>query len=98
MFYREKLKGIRKIKKITQTELGVALGKSQEIVGYWEQGRRKPCDSDIRMMATYLNIPVQEISDLSEFKKNKHTGDIDLLDLKLTELDNLLDEYGEKTF
>ena len=95
MLYKQKLKLIRKSKKVTQEELGRVLGKTGDIIGYWEQGKRNPGESDIRMMSTYLNIPVQEISDLSEFQKLKKSKSSDFMDMKLKELDSLLEEYGD---
>ena len=66
MLYSDKLKKIRKTKKITQGQLSKQLGKSKIIIHLWEAGKRNPGDSDIRMIAQILGISVSKISDLKD--------------------------------
>jgi transcriptional regulator with XRE-family HTH domain len=67
MIYREKLKQLRTSKRITRKELASQLGKSEQIIYYWETGKRNPCVSDIKITAGILNVPVSEISDIKDF-------------------------------
>lgn len=60
----EKLKAIRKRKKITAEELAKTIGITRVTFGAWETGRRTPSEHKIRMLAKTLNVPVNEISDL----------------------------------
>lgn len=60
----KKLKAIRKSKKITAEELAKMMGISRMTIGAWENARRVPSESKIRILAKILHIPVSEISDL----------------------------------
>lgn len=60
----EKLKTIRKRKKITAEELAMKMGMSRMTLGAWENARRIPSEAKIRMLAKILDISVSEISDL----------------------------------
>ena len=66
MLYRNKLKKIRREKKITQKQLEKLLGKGINVCSSWESGLRNPSISDIRMIAQILQISVKEISDVEE--------------------------------
>ena len=61
----EKLKMVRKRKKITAEELAKMMGISRVTVGAWENAGRIPSEAKIRMLAKVLDIPVNEISDLT---------------------------------
>ena len=74
-FYREKFKVIRKSKKIKVTELSEKLGINRNTLWLWESGKTKPSEKMIRLASKYLNISVNEISDLSpEIKVSKLTN------------------------
>ncbi|MFA7231327.1 MAG: PAS domain S-box protein [Victivallaceae bacterium] len=60
----EKLKSVRKRKKITAEELAKKMGMSRITLGAWENAKRVPSEAKIRMLAKVLNISVNEISDL----------------------------------
>lgn len=64
----EKLKSVRKRKKITAEELAKMMGISRVTVGAWENAGRIPSEAKIRMLAKVLEIPVNEISDLDPDK------------------------------
>ena len=64
----EKLKMVRKRKKITAEELAKMMGISRVTVGAWENAGRIPSEAKIRMLAKVLEIPVNEISDLDPDK------------------------------
>ena len=95
MFYPEKLRKIRKAKKVTQGDIAKALGKSKVIVSFWEQGRRNPGNSDIYMIAKYLDINVQEISDLQNMRTVSKSSASEVIDMNIRELDNLIGDYGK---
>ena len=74
MLYYQALRKIRKEKKVTFNDLAKCLNRARENISAWERGLRQPCDSDIRIIAQYLNIDVKEISDLSPISsKFAHT-------------------------
>lgn len=60
----EKLKAVRKRKKITAQELAQKTGISRVTLGAWENSKRIPSEAKIRMLAKVLDISVDEISDL----------------------------------
>jgi PAS domain S-box-containing protein len=62
--YIDKLRAIRKRKKITAEELAEKVGISRVTLGAWENAKRTPSEAKIRMLATVLDVPVNEISDL----------------------------------
>lgn len=87
MFYGQALKKIRKEKKITSLELAKYLNKTRETVSSWERGIYQPCNSDIRVMAQFFNVPVHAISDLLEVKiENNRTEEQDYSDLDIKNL------------
>ncbi len=61
----EKLRAVRKRKKVTAAELAKMMGISRVTVGAWENAGRIPSEAKIRMLAKVLDIPVNEISDLT---------------------------------
>jgi PAS domain S-box-containing protein len=74
-FHTEKLKAVRKRKKVTAEELAGKLGISRVTLGAWENGKRVPSEAKIRMLAKVLEIPVDEISDLTP---DKAVSDVNL--------------------
>ena len=64
----EKLKTVRKRKKITAEELAKKMWISRITVGAWENAKRVPSEAKIRMLAKVLDIHVSEISDLAPDK------------------------------
>ncbi|MFA6478922.1 MAG: PAS domain S-box protein [Victivallaceae bacterium] len=68
VLYIEKLKTIRKQKKISSDELAQKAGISRVTLSAWENAKRIPSEAKIRMLANVLDIPVNEISDLDPDK------------------------------
>ena len=87
----EKLKRVRKRKKITAEELAKMMGISRVTVGAWENAGRIPSEAKIRMLAKVLEIPVNEISDLDP--------DITISEIKLAPLASSISAVlaGDKT-
>ncbi len=69
MFYYQKLKEIRKSKKLSQKQLGELIGKTSKTVYRWEIGVNEPSEYCIRLIADVLNISVSVISDLKDEQK-----------------------------
>ena len=63
-FSREKFKQIRKSKKLSMQELADKAKISRISISIWERGVREPNEKYIRLLASILDIPVNEISDL----------------------------------
>lgn len=63
-FHIDKLRSIRKSKKITSEELAQKMGISRLTLCAWENAKRVPSEPKIRMLARTLDISVDEISDL----------------------------------
>jgi PAS domain S-box-containing protein len=71
-FYWEKFKTIRKENGVSANYIAQKIGKSRSAVAAWENGIRNPKEFHIRILASILNISVDEISDLKDtaFKGN----------------------------
>lgn len=80
-FYTQKLRKIRKNKKLTSQELAHKMGISRLTLCAWENAKRVPSEPKIRMLARLLDVSVNEISDLSP---DKPISDIDLSGVKST--------------
>ncbi|MCP4178113.1 MAG: helix-turn-helix domain-containing protein [bacterium] len=93
MLNSEKLKKIRKTKKVTQGQLAKQLGKSKIIIHLWESGKRNPGDSDIRMIAVILGISVSEISDLKDLGISEYNDTS--ISKELEKLDKIIKEIGD---
>ena len=52
----ERIKELRKSKKIPQSELGKFIGVSQTTVTAWENGRAEPSSSYVAKLATFFNV------------------------------------------
>ncbi|MCF7790909.1 MAG: PAS domain-containing protein [Victivallales bacterium] len=63
-FYYDKFKELRRKNKISVTSVAKQLGVDRGTIWSWEKGRTEPTSPKIRNLASILNIPVTEISDL----------------------------------
>lgn len=54
--FQTRLKELRMEKKISQNELGKALGVAQSTVGMWESGKNKPEYAMLEKIANYFNV------------------------------------------
>lgn len=52
----ERIKELRKSKKMSQSELGKFIGVSQTTVTAWENGRAEPSSSYVTKLATFFNV------------------------------------------
>lgn len=66
----ENIKRIRIQKKMTQKELGEKLGEiTQQQIGQWENGNKKPKIETIQKIATALEVSLSDIIGIEEFNK-----------------------------
>jgi len=101
MFKNEKEKAIRKGKKLPIKQIAELMGIMPNTLYRWEAGLNTPSESDIRILASLLNIHVSEISDLSELPilddNNKFSLDIKAElkeDCTFFELDSMMKKYS----
>ena len=73
-FYTEKLRTIRKSKKVTSEELAQKMGISRLTLCAWENAKRVPSEAKIRMIARTLDISVDEISNLMPDKPKSNAN------------------------
>ncbi|HJO92421.1 MAG TPA: PAS domain S-box protein [Victivallales bacterium] len=74
-FYSDKLRAIRKNKKISMEELSILLGINRGTLWTWESGKVSHSEKKIRQLADVLNISTEMISDLSP-EKPKFEGEL----------------------
>lgn len=67
----EKIKKLRKEKKLTQTDLANDLGMTQSSIYKYEKGLRKVSISILKKFADYFNLSIDELLDFPFPKKNK---------------------------
>lgn len=61
-----KIKELRQEQKVTQRQLGAALGFSNQAISAWESGLREPdCDSIVKI-AKYFNVSADYLLGLSD--------------------------------
>jgi len=88
----DKLRSIRKRKKITLSELAVKMGITRPTLSYWENAKIFPSEIKIRMLAKVLDVPVNEISDLNPIKSLSESS---LAPFEST-IESLLERRNEK--
>lgn len=69
-----RIKELRKSKKMSQSELGKFIGVSQTTVTAWENGRAEPSSSYVAKLATFFNVS----TDYLLGRKAPDNNDIDL--------------------
>lgn len=72
--YIEKLRTIRKSKKVTSEELAQKMGISRLTLCAWENAKRVPSEAKIRMIARILDISVDKISNLMPDKPKSNAN------------------------
>ena len=79
----QKIRDLRKQKRLSQTELGKYIGVSQTTVTAWENGRAEPSSGYLSKLADYFNVTTDYLLGRPE----KHEEDQEELDLEQA-LDN----------
>ena len=70
----DKLKKLRKSKRLTQGELASFLGISASAVGMYEQNRRSPSISDVTAIADFFSVTTDYL--LEEDKKERDVSEL----------------------
>ncbi len=92
---REKLKNLRKKKKLSQTEMAKILNVHQTAVSQWEKGRTTPDMQTLIKIADYFNVSIDYL--LGQEKNTIDTEEtLTLEEKQLIEKYRLLDDYGQK--
>lgn len=63
----KRLRTLRKDKKLTQTELGEAMGVQQATIAKWESGERTPFIEYFIGLAKYFNVSIDFLVGLADF-------------------------------
>lgn len=72
------IRDLRKLKKMSQSELAKVVGVSQTTVTAWETGKAEPSSSAISSLADYFNVTTDYLLGRPEKKDdNTKTADID---------------------
>lgn len=72
------IRDLRKLKKMSQSELAKVVGVSQTTVTAWETGKAEPSSSAISSLADYFNVTTDYLLGRPEKKDdNAKTADID---------------------
>jgi len=66
-----RLKGIRKDKKLTQTEVGRALNVPKQYISRWEKGEQEPNITTLYQLATYYECSLDYLFGLSEIRERR---------------------------
>ena len=78
MEFSERLKKLRKQTGLTQVDVAVKLGISQQAYGSWERGVKKPTQENLVKIAQILNVSVDYLVGNSE-EKSDELDNIELL-------------------
>ncbi|MDN5276299.1 MAG: hypothetical protein PWR01_264 [Clostridiales bacterium] len=66
--FAERLRKLRKERKMTQTDLGKILGLSTSAIGMYEQGRRDPDSNTLQKIADIFNVTVDYLLGRSDIR------------------------------
>ena len=67
--FAERLRELRKERKMTQTELANALGVAMNTESIWERGERQPDDKLFISTAEYFGVPITYLAGVSDKRK-----------------------------
>ena len=102
-FYKERFSEIRKNKKLKLKDMAVFIGRTYDALAKWERGDRTPSESDVRMLAKIMEIPITEISDLVDeqfYPDEMHNKAYNinkslLVDKNLKEINHIIENYSD---
>lgn len=60
-YFADNLRYLRTHKKMTQTELGMKLGKAKTTIAGYEQGMRHPSNDDLRVIANFFKVSTERL-------------------------------------
>lgn len=73
----KKLKALRIERKIKQSEIAKALNITRQAIGHWENDLRDPDITNIKALAKFFNITIDELLESSDYDYNfeyQHNG------------------------
>ena len=91
----ERLRKIRKAKKLTQTQLSEMAGIKQETISAIENGRNLPTMASVRLLANALNCQISDLMEGDDENTEQQTKPLTHDELRLLNLYGLLNESGK---
>ncbi|WDA68712.1 helix-turn-helix domain-containing protein [Lactococcus lactis] len=92
-----KLKALRKSKKLTQKEVGLKMGITQVNYGRWETGRNEPNIAKIILLANFYNVSTDYLlGHLTTEEDNNFFSQKDILLIQLEDIEKLSNEIEER--
>lgn len=92
----ERLRKIRKAKKLTQTQLAEMAGIKQETISAIENGRNLPTMASVRLLANALNCQISDLMEGDDEKTEQKNKSLTHDELRLLNLYGLLNESGKQ--
>lgn len=78
-FFSKNLQYLRKVKNMTQAELGAKISVDQTTIGRWEDGNREPTVGNVVNIANAFNVPIPDLLDKDLSKNNSTFDELELL-------------------
>ncbi len=88
----EKIRELRKIKKISQEEFALAMGYSRPLIVNWEKGTRDPDTQTLLKIADYFNVSIDYLMGREDYYGNYYKRDLMQSDLSEKEI-AMLEEF-----
>lgn len=80
--FAKRVKMLRKEKKLTQTELGDAIGKTKGAIGHYEYGDREPPLDALYSLSNYFGVSVDYLMAITDFRNDEEAVDYMMEKLK----------------
>jgi len=61
MYFKNRLKALRKSKDLTQPQLAAALGLGRSTISMYERGQRHPDFATLELIADFFNVPIASL-------------------------------------
>ncbi|WP_283590337.1 helix-turn-helix domain-containing protein [Ligilactobacillus saerimneri] len=78
----QRIRDLRKQKKMSQSELAKIIGVTQTTITAWETGKAEPSSSAVANLADYFGVTTDYLLGRPEEKKEKDSNSVDLADKK----------------
>lgn len=78
----QRIRDLRKQKKMSQSELAKIIGVTQTTITAWETGKAEPSSSAVANLADYFGVTTDYLLGRPEKKKEKDSNSVDLADKK----------------
>ncbi|WP_027826369.1 helix-turn-helix domain-containing protein [Ligilactobacillus saerimneri] len=77
----QRIRDLRKQKKMSQSELAKIIGVTQTTITAWETGKAEPASSAVANLADYFGVTTDYLLGRPEEKKEKDSNSVDLADM-----------------